>query len=141
MEGHAIAHASTRVKGDEAVNHCLNSRLDHEIQWTRKHSHVVQSEALYAIATHEQDTISMPLVKNAIKKSLKETTSEFWITHIKDLCIQGRMLELIALEDNCTHWKSIIFDLPLNVCKFLISSVSDTLNYKQKPCQMGQEDQ
>ena len=139
LEGHALAHASTRVKGDDLVNHCLDSRLERESQWSRKHSHIVQSESLYAIATHNQVSVSMPAVKESIKKSLKEITSEFWIHHVKDLSVQGRFLELIALEDNSTHWKSIIYDLPLNVCKFLINSVSDTLNHNRNLVRWGKK--
>ena len=33
-----------RTKGDEIVNHALDSRLDREEAWTRKHSKTVQME-------------------------------------------------------------------------------------------------
>ena len=94
LEGHALAHISTRIKGDDDVNRCLDSRLDRESQWTRKHSQIVQSEALYATSTHNQDSVSLTSTKNTTKKTIKEMTSNLWFNHVKDLTVQGRFLEL-----------------------------------------------
>ena len=55
MEGHVLAHISTRTKGDERVNECLDNILYRELQWSKKHSFTVQSETLYAIASAEED--------------------------------------------------------------------------------------
>ena len=38
MEAHAGNHAMIRMKGDEVVNHAINSRLEREEVWTRKYS-------------------------------------------------------------------------------------------------------
>ena len=103
LESHTLTHASTQVKGDDAVNFCLDSQLECETHWTHKISHTVQSEAIYNAASQESEFVSMPLVKDNIKKSLKETTSNFWLDHVKSLSIQGRFLELISLEENAIH--------------------------------------
>ena len=72
-----------------------------------------------------------------LKNSLKELTSKFWHERVKNLTVQGAFLDLLAAEEGATHWKSIMFDLPHSVCKFLINSCSDTLNHNSNLVRWG----
>ena len=138
LESHALAHVSTRLKGDEKVNKCLDNRLDRELGWSKKHSFVVDCESLYANASadHVENGRS---IKDNVKRTLKDNTSALWHNHVKSLSVQGRTLELLALENNCTHWKSIIYDLPQNICKFVINSLTDTLNHNSNLVRWGKK--
>lgn len=75
--------------------------------------------------------------KVIIKRSLKEITTSFWHDRVKKLTVQGAFLELLATEKGATHWKSIMYDLPHGVCKFLINSCSDTLNHNSNLVRWG----
>ena len=44
MECHTVAYISSRSKADEKVNHCLDSQLNREKEWTRKSSAIVEAE-------------------------------------------------------------------------------------------------
>ena len=44
---HCVSHASTRLKGDPAVNHVLDCRVERESAWTRKKSVTVRAEEVY----------------------------------------------------------------------------------------------
>ena len=41
---HCVSHAATRLKGDPAVNHVLDCRVERESAWTRKKSVTVRAE-------------------------------------------------------------------------------------------------
>ena len=49
----------------------------------------------------------------------KLRVSEYWHNHVKGLAVQGKMLELVAMEANNAHWKSIAFNLPKRVAKVM----------------------
>ena len=141
MECHALAHISSRIKADEAVNHCLDSRIQRESQWTHKISHATQCEQLFTDLQNDSDISNITLTnhsaKTQIKKTLQQTTSDYWYQHVKSLSVQGRFLELLVLEEGATHWKSIIYNLPHNVYKFLINAVSDSLNHNSNLVRWG----
>ena len=137
MECHALAHLSSRMKADETVNHCIDSRLERESKWKRKISHTAESERLAVCAGYTDPSTKHSAAKKVIKKSLNEQTSEFWREHVKSLTVQGSFLQLLSLEKGATHWRSIIYNLPHNVCKFLINSCSDTLNHNSNLMRWG----
>jgi hypothetical protein len=137
LECHALAHISSRLKADNAVNHCLNSRLERESNWTHKISHISKCEELFHEVCPNTTDITPPRTKIAAKMSLKETTSKFWLDHVKTLTVQGSFLQLLALEKGATHWRSIMYDLPHGVCKFLINACSDSLNHNSNLLRWG----
>ena len=51
--------------------------------------------------------------------------------------MQGKFLELLAEEEKSYDWKSVMFNLPSRVCKFMINSISDTLNTKANLVRWG----
>ena len=67
---------------------------------------------------------------NAAKKVNTDEISKFWYDKVKSLLVQGRFLDLLCTEAKAYHWKSILFNLPVGVCKFVINSLCDTLNNK-----------
>ena len=137
MECHALAHLSSRMKADDAVNHCLDSRIEREKLWTHKISHAIQCEKLYTDIKSQDNTVKPREAKCILKKSLREITASYWLDHVKTLTVQGAFLELLSIEKGATHWKSVMYDLPHNVCKFLINSCSDSLNHNSNLLRWG----
>jgi hypothetical protein len=62
QEAHAGNYAIVRAKGDELVNHALDSRLERESAWTRKHSTIVTVQRMWK-ENHESGKISTLLPK------------------------------------------------------------------------------
>lgn len=114
------------MKGDDQVNASLDSRIQRESSWSRKVSHTVQNEQIYNDI--QSTDMALTSAKTQAKKSIRAQINEKWHSHIKTLTVQGRFLDLLAEEETSYHWKSFIYNLPYGVCKFLINSVSDTLN-------------
>ena len=52
-ECHTNAYISSRSKGDANVNHCLDSQLDRETNWSRKKSQIVASNEMYESINEE----------------------------------------------------------------------------------------
>ena len=59
MEGHAGNYTLMRIKGDQIVNHTLDSRLERESSWTTKSSTIVQCHRLLE-KNIESDNIFIP---------------------------------------------------------------------------------
>lgn len=135
MECHTVTHISARLKGDHLVNFCLDSKIERENKWVRKKSIVVQSEDVFKQVKEKSD--KPKLMKSMAKDHILNTVSLFWKTHVQSLAVQGRFLELLALESSCVHWRSIVFNLPERVCKFLVNSVTDTLNTRANLLRWG----
>ena len=62
------------------------------------------------------------------KDILRKDSSELWHSHVKSLVVQSIFLDLLSLQERSFEWNSIVYNLPTRVSKFLINSVSDTLN-------------
>ena len=94
MEGHAGNYTLMRIKGDQTVNHALDSRLERESSWTQKSSTIVQCHQILE-KNIENDCIfipsplncpnvdharrhAIPRAKMAIKKSIEEETLDVW---------------------------------------------------------------
>ena len=127
-ECHTSAYISSREKGDAKVNICLDSKLERESAWTRKISQTVRSEQILDSINEEHQDLTLKQKQKKAKDSISDQSSEKWHNHVKTLVVQGRFLDLLAEEKQCFDWKSIVFNLPARVAKFLINSVSDTLN-------------
>ena len=125
FECHSLAHAQIRSKSDTKVNKCLDSKIDREQKWTRKKSVVTVSEEIWETAKNEGTNEGK---KKQVKHACKQRVSEYWHDHVKGLAVQGKMLELIAIESNNAHWKSFAFNLPDRVAKFMFNATCDTLN-------------
>ena len=66
--------------------------------------------------------------KIVVKQLCKQRISDYWRDHIQNLVVQGKTLELIRLEANHSLWKSLIYNLPERVAKFMLNSLTDSLN-------------
>ena len=85
LECHALAHISSRINADDAVNHCLNSRLQRESQWTHKISHNTQCEQLFLdVLDNHDENLTAHNAKSSLKKTRKQTTLEYWLNHVKN---------------------------------------------------------
>ena len=124
------AHLSAHIFKDEGgplVNACIDSRVERESDWIRKKSIAMDCENIFN-ATNSPDCNSYKQLQTTAKKSLSQQVQDHWDLHVRGLIVQGRFLELMSLEESCHHWKSIAYNLPAGVLKFLVNSVGDTLN-------------
>ena len=128
MECHTNAYIASRTKADTKVNHCLDSQLSRESQWERKVSFIAEADQILEKVEDEKPDATLKQKKDLAKKQLVENISESWHSHIKTLVVQGRFLDLLESEKSNFNWRSIAFNLPSRICKFVINSVSDTLN-------------
>ena len=128
MECHTNAYIASRTKGDSKVNHCLDSQLNRENQWERKVSFITEADQILENINAEHPESNLKQKKNHAKKLLTENISESWHSHVQTLVVQGRFLDLLESEQSDFNWKSVAFNLPSRVCKFVINSVSDSLN-------------
>ena len=131
-ESHAISHATSRVKADSVVNIALDQKVQREQSWTRKSSISVYCEDHYtnvisSVPQSESQVKHLENVKTKVKNNIADEFVEMWHTHIKTLCVQGRFLEILAMENAHVTWKSIIYNLPRGVLKFAINASIDTL--------------
>ena len=128
LECHTNAYISTREKGDPKVNHCLDSRLTREAEWSKKISHTVMSDNILKEVNEKNPSATLKQKQREAKEILKTDCSENWNSHVKSLVVQGRFLEILSEESRSYDWKSVIFNLPARVSKFMINSLTDTLN-------------
>ena len=61
-EAHTGTYAMMRLKGDNTVNHALNSRLERESSWTRKSSSVVEADKIFKDIVAAQN-ITLPVLE------------------------------------------------------------------------------
>ena len=70
-------------------------------------------------------------MKRPIKKKVKYNVAQefhtMWHHHIKELVVQGRFLEILAMEESQISWRSIIYNLPRGILKFAVNASIDTL--------------
>jgi hypothetical protein len=131
-ETHAVSHASSRMKADDTVNAALESRLLREQEWTRKASTTADCEQQFMVATaHEPPAHASPkqqeTIKSKIKKNISGEIQNMWRHHIKTLTVQGRFLEILALENSSVSWKSVMYDLPRGILQFAVNAGIDSL--------------
>ncbi len=106
-ETNAISHATSRLKADTQVNVALDTRLVHEIKWTRKNSVTVYSESQLhqAIDSAPDDQQSVMQVKKTIKKNINDEFQDLWHNHIKTLLVQGRFMDLMNIQEIVITWR------------------------------------
>ena len=84
------------------MNHALDSRLERESAWTRKHSTIVSMEEMWQDnieqnrlqPSHEEDTFTNKrknalIAKKAMQGSVKSKTISDWNTRVQKLTFQG----------------------------------------------------
>ena len=135
IECHTQAHVQIRKKGDSKVNNCLDSKIEREKRWTRKVSITTQCEQDWNVI-HEQN-LSVTQQKRAVKSLCKQRVSDYWRNHVKNLAVQGRTLELISLESGHSQWKSLAYNLPVRVTKFMLNALTDSLNTRANLLRWG----
>ncbi len=129
-ECHAVSHATSRLKADTAVNTALDSRVAREQKWTRKGSITTYCEEHFQAIPLDIDQTppkQIDIVKDKIKRNISEEVKYAWQNHVKDLVVQGKFLELLALEQTHLTWRSLIYNLPRGLLQFAINASIDTL--------------
>ena len=137
MEAHASNHASMRTKGDQIVNHALNSRLEREERWTRKFSTARHMENLWQEHTNSptphptqplNSHTQIEVAKNVMKKSINQSILTKWNERVKQLTFQGDFVKLIIEENEDVTWKSICNNIPKGVLSFALKATTNGLN-------------
>ena len=139
LEAHAGNHTMMRMKGDKVVNHALNSRIERESQWTRKHSTITHVQQMWQDnidrnqinPPHEYETPSRIEIERA-KKTMKSTvateTKQLWDNKVKQLTVQGDFVGLLIEEQENVTWKSICNNIPKGVLSFALKACTNSLN-------------
>ena len=140
-EAHAGTYAIVRAKGDKLVNHALDSRLERESSWSRKHSTVVSMQEMWKDnieqnrlqQTQEDDTFATKrknalLAKKSMQASVKSKTISDWNTKVQKLTFQGDFLKLLIDEKENATWQSISNNIPKGVLSFALKACSNGLN-------------
>ena len=140
-EAHCLSHATTRMKGDPAVNYILDRKVERESEYTRKKSVTVRAEAVYQESLsfttidgipqgerwEKQGRQRIEEVKEAVKSQVRYDNEKVWSDHVKTLVKQGHLLELAKCQNTDLTWKSFIFNLKKGTLKFILNSTLDTL--------------
>ena len=93
-EAHAGNYALIRSKGDELVNHAMDSRLERESAWSKKHSTVASMHQMWQENLNKkkiQDPLDQPYAnpanikhaKKAMLTSVQNQTMNYWNERIK----------------------------------------------------------
>ena len=141
MEAHAGNYALMRLKGDDRVNHALDSRLERENKWKRKFSTVKEADKIFKenrtnrnIITNTDELIGLEKVttiekaKKVVKESIKEEVLKTWNSRVKDLTMQGDFIQLLAEEEENVTWKSLVYNVPKGILPFALKACTNTLN-------------
>ena len=140
-EAHAGNYAIVRSKGDEIVNHALDSRIERESAWTRKHSTVVAMHTMWKDnieqnriePAHEDDTFAVKRknvqhAKKVMQGSVKSQTISDRNTRVQKLTFQGDFLKLLIDKKENVTWQSISNNIPKGVLSFALKACSNGLN-------------
>ena len=130
-----------RIKGDTVVNHALDSKIERESAWSRKHSTVTNMQEIWnenienntinepsQDKTWEEKTRDILKAKQAMKNSVKKETLENWNSKVKKLTFQGNFLELVIEERENITWQSIIKNVPNCNLSFIVKACVNGLN-------------
>jgi hypothetical protein len=138
LEAHAGNYAMVRLKGDPIVNHAVDSRLERESEWTKKHSTVntvhtmwkENQEAINSVPHGEgsYDAKKIKKAKKVMRDSVNNETINYWNNKVKGLTFQGDFINLVIEEKSNVTWKSIINNIPRGVLSFALKSIVNGLN-------------
>ena len=128
-----------RSKGDELVNHAIDSRLERESSWSKKYSTVSQMHKLWqenldenkvqnpSTNTHATQAM-VKQAKKAMLTSVQNDSLDFWNARIKKLTFQGDFAQLLIEERTNVTWKSYANNIPKGILSFAIKSSVNGLN-------------
>ena len=137
-EGHAGNVTLMKLKGDNTVNTCLNSKLNREAHWKKKSSTAVECNTIFEslvatnaiITTTSQTTLRQNIksAKFAVKKSVQDQVKDTWNKKVHQLLMQGDFASLLIEEENSITWQSIVRNMPRNVMSFAARLSTNSLN-------------
>jgi hypothetical protein len=117
-----------RLKGDNIVNKCIDSKLDREKQWKKKTSRVVKCNKIYdnlvsnhVIPPRSQGSTSKRTItkaKKEVKKSVQNEVKDKWDKKVQKLVMQGNFTQLLIEEKENVTWQSIARKMPRSIMAF-----------------------
>ena len=136
-ECHTTTYIATRMKGDNTVNHALDSKLNRESKWTHKSSTIVTSHSTMKKSVTKDNNNDPTLAKKTAKSLIHDKHHmEHW-QHVISLAVQGEFCRIWDMQELDFTWKSIIHNLPRGVTKFLLNSVLKSLPTKDNLSKWG----
>jgi hypothetical protein len=143
-EAHATSHARTRLKGDELINHVLDTTLQREGDYLRKKCTTLEAELMFREVLHlnsvdgeipnyngdrapQLQNKFSHMVHEEVKNRVRFESQEKWEEHVRSLTVQGKTLALAAAEKEDVLWKSYMYNLKAGTLKFLLNASIDTL--------------
>ena len=140
-EGTLNNYTLMRLKGDNIVNHVLDSRLERETNWKKKKSSIVEDNLIYTKnlelnkfsitdnqTSNKERLANLNKAKKANKNTLKEESLKLWNDKVGKLVMQGDFINLLAEEKENVTWKSMVYNLPKGILPFALKATSNTLN-------------
>ena len=150
IEAHAGTYSAIRLKGDELVNHAVDSRLERESNWTRKFSTVSKVHNIFQenvlsgqIAFPENSdftstNVAIKKAKKAIKTTIQAQTLSYWNNRVKKLTFQGDFINLLIEEESNITWQSISNRIPKGVLSFAMKASVNGLKHPRQFKKGGQ---
>ena len=137
-EGHAGNLVLMKLKGDQTVNACIESKLKRESKWKKKSSTIVKSNYLIAnlVATNQIRTTTSATTRHndiksakiVVRKSIQEEIKDTWNNKVHKLTMQGDFTKLLIEEQTSITWQSVIKHMPRNVLAFAARLTTNSLN-------------
>ena len=137
-EAHAGTYVAMRLKGDDLVNHDLDSRLERESEWTRKFSTVVAVNEMFRenvlngkiVVTNNSQEKHMNIhnAKKVMKSAVQKETLKHWNKVVKKLTFQEDFIALLVKEQSNITWQSICNNIPKGVLSFALKASVNGLN-------------
>ena len=137
-EGHTGNLVLMKLKGDEIVNACIDSKIKRETKWKKKSSTIVESNTLIenlvatnsislttSASTRQANIIN---VKNVVRKSVQAHIKDTWNEKVKRLTMQGDFANLLIEEQESVTWQSVIRQMPRHVLAFAARLSTNSLN-------------
>jgi len=150
---HATATAAISIKGDEKVKHCLNIRLNRELQSKREKtiqksiSKVEEVRRGLPSTTENGDTVIHKFLKDkeakavakTLRRNLRLDSQEIINSKVCTYKKQGDFLKLLSDEEEDPEWKSFIYNMPRGTMKFLLNAAINTLPTSNNLLQWGKK--
>jgi hypothetical protein len=147
MEVHTASHTRTRLKGDMAINHVLDSTLRREGNLSRTSGRLhtttvaeatfqkvlsvtVPGGALPSAAGEQDRQLEVQFshnIQTQVTSAVRAQQQLELENHVKSLTLQGHVLALAAAEKQDIVWKSHMYNLKSGTLKFLLNAAIDTL--------------
>ena len=143
LEGHLGAYINTMLVADPDTQEALRCAEEREGEWVHRSSTILQCKGIFEEMKAETDCfiptpentntfeatarVEKPKIMKVAKKKVCETFKRKSAEAAEQLGFQGKMLSLLAEEEQDISWKSCIHRVPRGVMAWAIRAGTNTL--------------